>query len=173
VAAYEALIRRGDVTIASVKVADDNFTLDRVPMEGESFIYAKRSRERRIVLFDNDLKVLTPVFYRAPDGSFTLNADRGDRSVTVVRVVPTSGAVSPPIPAPLELMPLLRLLGAEAQVLPGGEVIGLGLDYASIVRALHHLCNDGSINGNFMLEQPNIAELFGPPEPSGRPESES
>lgn len=173
VAAYEALIRRGDVTIASVRVDDDNFTLDRVPMDGESFIYAKRTGERRIVLFDHDLKVAPPVFYRSPDGSFTLTADRGDRTLTVVRVVVSSGAVSPSVPAPLELMPLLRLLGAEAQVLPDGEVIGLGLDYASIVRALHHLCNDGSINGKFMLEQPNITELFGPPEPSSRPESES
>jgi hypothetical protein len=172
IAAYEALIERGDPTISSTPIAGDNFILDQIPSRRPGLIYAKRSGARRIALFGGDLKCRPPVLYRAPDGSVTINASPADEMLTVLRVVVASGSMSPPIPAPFELPGLIRLLGSDAGVSLGGEVTGLGLDYGAVVRALYHLCRDQSVDAQFVLEQPNVAELLGPPRPTGRPESE-
>ena len=64
-------------------------------------------------------------------------------------------------------------MGRDADVGLDDEVLGLGLGYGAVVRALYHLCEDKSINATFILEHPNVTELFGPPRPAGRPESES
>ena len=171
-AAYEALIRCGDTAIESTSVGGDSFVLDRVPTRGPNLAYVKRHDSQRIALFGQDLRCTPPIFYRAPDGSLIVTAQEGDESLTVIRVVVASGSMSPPTSAPLGLAALIRLLGGDAEVRDDGEIVGLGLDYGATVRALHHLCTDRSINASFMLEQPNVAELFGPPRPIGRPESE-
>jgi hypothetical protein len=80
--------------------------------------------------------------------------------------------MSPPIPAPRALPPLIRLMGNEAGVASGGAATGLGLDYGAVVRALYYLCQHNAVNAKFILEQPNAAELFGPAQLAGRPESE-
>lgn len=188
IAAYEALVERGDSTIQSVRIAWDNFILDRVPTQVASpsagasaprggrghgnFVYVKRSGSRRIALFGSDIRCTPPVFYRAPDGSLMINATPGDETLTTLRMAVSTGAMSSPIPAPLDVPGLIKLLGSRAELGPDGEVLGLGLDYSAVVRAIYHLCKDRSINANFILEQPNVAELFGPPRPIGRSESE-
>lgn len=173
IAAYEALIKRRDPIIQSTRIASDNFTLDRIATQkGNNFVYVKRSGSRRVALFGRDLVCTPPLFYRAPDGSVTINARSADETLTVLRVVVSSGASSSPVPAPLELPPLIQLLGGEAEVGLDGEVLGLGLDYGAVVRALYYLCHDRSINADFILEQPNVAEMFGPIAAPGRPESE-
>lgn len=172
IAAYEALARRGDSSIDSRAVGGDNFTLEQVRGGVNPMVYARRTGVRKIALFGDDLKVQTPLFYRAPDGSVTITADEGARELTLIRTVVSSGSVSPPITASLELPPLIELLGRQADVDQDGVVVGLGLDYAAVVRALHHLCNVRGGNLRFVLEQPNLAELFGPLPTAGRPESE-
>ncbi|MGB2988187.1 MAG: flagellar basal body P-ring protein FlgI [Phycisphaerae bacterium] len=172
IAAYEALVQRGDPTIRSTPIAGDNFILDLVPSQRPNLIYVKRSGSRRIALFGGNLECTPPVLYRAPDGSLTINANPGDEAMTVLRVVPASGSMSPMLSAPFELPALIRLMGSEAAVEFDGEVVGLGLNYDAVVRTLYHLCRDQSVNASFILEQPNVAELFGPPRPAGRPESE-
>lgn len=172
IAAYEALIKRGDPTIASRLVGRDNFILDHIPSDRHKFVYVKRSGSRRIAVFGNDLRCEPPLLYRSPDGGITLTANPGDTTLTALRVALPSGSVSPPIPVPYELLPLLEMLGRDVAIGPDNEVLGLGVDYAAIVRALYHLCEDDALDANFTLEQPNVAELFGPPRPQGRPESE-
>ena len=173
IAAYEALIERNDPTIRSARIAADNFVLDSVPTQGPNkFMYVKRSGSRRIALFGDELRCSPPVFYRAPDGSLMINASPGDEALTLLRVVVPSGDTSSPISAPLELPGLIRLMGSEADIGLDGEVVGLGLDYGAVTRTLYHLCTDRSVDAKFILEQPNAAELFGPPQPGGRPESE-
>jgi len=170
--AYEALIERGDSAIVSSRVAGDNFILDEVASTGSNFIYVKRSGSRRLALFGQDLRCMPPLLYRADDGSVTINARSGDEVVTILRMITATGSTSPPVPAPFELHAIIRLMGSAAAVDYDGKVLGLGLDYATVVGALHNLCQDQSINAEFILEQPNVAELFGPLQPEGRPESE-
>jgi hypothetical protein len=172
IAAYEALVQRGDPTIESTPIAGDNFVLDHIREASSNFVYVKRSGGRRIALFGDDLRCTPPVLYRAPDGSVTINAGAGETGLTILRSVVASGSLSPAMAAPCELPPLIRLLGNEANVASGGEATGLGLDYGAVVRALYYLCQDYAINAKFILEQPNAAELFGPARLAGRPESE-
>jgi hypothetical protein len=170
VAAYEALLSREDPTIESYYVGDDNFQLDVIPTTREPFVYVKRNDSRRIALFGTKLRCDTPTFYRAPDGSFTLNATEQADQLTAVRVTPY-GSVSPPIPAPLELPELIKFLGSDAG-LEAGNITGLSLDYAAIVRAIYYLCEDKTVAADFVLEQPSALELFGPTRRAGRPETE-
>ena len=62
-------------------------------------------------------------------------------------------------------------MGEDARV-EGDHVVGLGLDYSAITRALYHLARDGSITAEFVLEQPGASELFGPIRKQGRRETE-
>jgi hypothetical protein len=172
VASYEALVERNDRTIESHPIAADNFWLDVVPTDSSPFVYVKRAGQRRIALFGKDLRCLPPVLYRAPDGSITINAAPNDETLTVLRTVVASGTTSPPLPAPLELNRLIEMLGKEPGLDANGSASGLGLDYAAVARALYYLCEAQSINAKFILEQPNVAELFGVREAEGRDESD-
>jgi flagellar basal body P-ring protein FlgI len=172
VAAYEALVQRDDPTIASIPIAGDNFVLDHIPASKTNFVYVKRSGSRRIALFGEDLRCTPPLLYRAPDGSVTVNAGDGASTLTVLRSAVARSSLSPPIAAPMELAALVPLLGNEAGVGMDGQVRGVGLDYGAIVRLLYHLCENRAVNARFVMEQPNAAELFGPPQPPSRPESE-
>ncbi|MDO8631555.1 MAG: HEAT repeat domain-containing protein, partial [Phycisphaerales bacterium] len=172
VAAYEALIRRHDPTIDSHIIGSDNFILDVIPASPSRFVYVKRTEERRIALFGDDLRCTPPVLYRSPDGSLTLNARSGDEEFTAIRTVIARDLSSPPLPAPFELPQLVTLLGNEAAIAPSGKVLGLGLDYGVVVHAVYDLCQIRAVDAQFVLEQPNAAELFGPRRPQGRPESE-
>ncbi len=169
-AAYEALVERNDTSLRSVRLSRDNFTLDTVPCKGEPFIYAKRSDERRLALFCDSLYCTPPVFYRSPDDSITLTADKDDETITLIRVSPM-GRVSPPIPGSTNVYELVRLMGNEAGM-DGNKVTGLGLDYGAVVRVIYNLTRDGVIPTDFVLETPNTAELFGPQRREGRPESD-
>lgn len=170
--AYEGLARRGDSIVQTRSIDGDNFTLDLVPTRGSPFIYARRSGERRIALFGDGLQCRPPAFYRAPDGSLTVTAQPDDAQLTLMRVVVGTGAASEPITASLDVASLIRLLGSRADVDHEGTVTGLGLDYGTVVHALYRLAQDGTIDADFILEEPNVADLFGPPPVSGRPESE-
>lgn len=173
IAAYEALRYRRDLAVESFAIGGDNFRIDLVPEAAPGPIYATRTGRRAIVLFGPSLDVRPPLLYRAPDGSFTMTADANDRQVTLMRTVTATGRVSPPIPGPLSLASLLRMLGEDAGTDYDGEITGLGIGYVGVVRALDALCRDGSIPLPFQLEEPNAAELFGPAQlPASRPESE-
>ena len=173
IAAYEALRARRDTAVESFTVGGDNFTIDLVPDAAPGPIYATRTGRRSVVLFGSTLELRPPLLYRSPDGSFTMTADSDARTVTLMRTIVATGRVSPPIPGPLGLARLLRMLGEEPGANYEGDITGLGISYVGVVRALDALCRDGAIPLPFQLEEPNAAELFGPaPPPTARPESE-
>ncbi|MEK6799605.1 MAG: flagellar basal body P-ring protein FlgI [Planctomycetota bacterium] len=172
IAAYEALVDRGDPSIITRKVGGDNFALDLLATKGESFVYVTRSGTRRIALFGEGMTCRPPVLYRAADGSVTLSADADADHLTVLRTAVASGATSPPMAAPVELPRLIEFLGSEADVDEREAATGVGLDFGEIVRIVHQLSSHGAVNARFSLQEPNVAELFGPAEPVGRPESE-
>ncbi len=171
-AAYEALIDRDDPYIRSTEVGRDNFRLDVVPTRRENMVYVKRTESRRVALLGDGWRTTPPLHYSAPDGTFVLDAHPEDRNVTLLRIIPATDTRSPPISAPFELPALVSLLGCDPELDAGGSAMGVGLDYAAVAGALYQLCHDQSINAHFVVEQPNVAELFGPGKPAGRPESE-
>jgi hypothetical protein len=170
VAAYEELARMGDVAVDSVELAEDNFHLDRVSSKRPPFIYVKRSGERRIALFGGPIEAAPPLFYRAPEGSFLMDGRVGQDHLTLLRVTP-NGEMSPQVRAEPDIYRLIELMGSEAGM-NGDEVTGLGLDYGAIVRALYHLCADGAIEAEFVLEQPLTESVLTSARAVGRRESE-
>lgn len=172
IAAYRALLKRSDPTIESSAIAGDGFFLDIVASRQDSTVFARRTGSRRIALIGSNFACRPPLHYVSPDGGLTVNAFEDDDGLTLIRVAPGSGARSDPIAASFDLASLIRLLGSDAALDGDGRVLGLGLDYGSIVRMLSVLSRDGAIEAGFILEQPNATELFGPVRPEGRPESD-
>lgn len=172
VAAYEALVDRGDFVVTSQTLGGDNFQFDLAPSSKEKLIYVKRTGERRIALIGQDIRCEPPLLYRAPDGSITIDAKESEDAINLIRMVPSSGSISPPVTASLDVSKLVELLGQDADVDSNEKVIGLGLDYAAVTRALYFLCKDQAIGAEFILEQPTTTDIFGPTKPEGRPESE-
>lgn len=172
IAAYEALVRRRDAAIQTTVIDKDNFALDRVESTAGNLVYVKRTGRRRIALFGGGTKCVPPIFYRAPDGSLTLNAEPDEETLTALRVAVGRGVVSEPIQAPLQLHPLITLMGSAADVGTGGDVLGLGLQYGAVVRALYYLSRDQAMNAEFVLEQPRNDDILSRPRSGGRPESE-
>lgn len=172
VAAYEALIRRRDSAIQSIAVGGDNFVLDLIPDSPTRFVYVKRNVERRMALFGRDINGSAPALYRSPDGSLTLNAREGDEGFIAVRTVVSRDRSSPPLPVPFALAALIRILGSDAGVAAGGDVLGLGLDYGAVVHLIYYFCNSHVVNASFQMEEPNVTDLLGPGTTPGRPESD-
>jgi flagellar basal body P-ring protein FlgI len=172
IAAFEALVSRKDASVRSTLVAEDAFFVDEIDANGPALVYVKRARERRIALFGRDLRVFPPVYYRAPDGGFTINANPEDDMLTLFRVVPTSQRLSPPVYVSPELPNLVRFMGGDPDLDDDGRLEGMGLDYGAVAGALQHFCGQDAIQAKFVFEEPNAAELFGPGSPGGRPESE-
>ena len=172
VAAYEALHRARDELIAARRIGEDNFVLEQVPTSSENLIYATRSGDRRIAVLGTDVKCEPPLFYNDPGEQFLLSAEETDATLTVFRKAPRLGIVSPPIPVHYDLGALVSLLGNAPEKNERGEVRGLGIDYCTLVQALHELCRLRAVNAKFMLESPTTIEMFGPLTPTGRPEYE-
>ncbi len=171
VAAYEELSARHDVSIRSERVGGDQFRLETIQSPRRPIIYARRTEERRIGLIGNGLRCMPPLFYASPGGALTVSAmEATDDELILVRRTP-SGATSPPIPCKLEVIELLRLAGNDPSEIKD-LVTGLAMDYTSLVHMLHTLCASGSINADFILEEENVAELFGPTQRKRRPDSE-
>ncbi|MGB0716090.1 MAG: flagellar basal body P-ring protein FlgI [Phycisphaerae bacterium] len=171
-ASYESLLVRRDSIIHSLPIGRDSFRLDIVPTASVNTIYCKRAKSPRIALFGPDLRLVPPLFYAAPDGCIMLSADQDDDAVRAVRRAKTSGRTSPELEMPVELDRFVSLCGNLAGMDLDEELTGLGLDYGTIVRALHELSLPKSVNARFVMEQPNLAEVFGPKRPTGRPESD-
>ena len=172
VAAYQALLKRGDPSVETTPIGGDNFLLDVVASGQEPIVFVRRTGSRRVALIGSDLRCRPPLHYVSLDGGLTVNAYAEDKTLTLVRVALGSGSRSDPIAAPVDLLALIRLLGSDVRLDRDGRVVGLGVDHGAIVRLLQTFARDGSIDARFVLEQPNAAELFGPARPQGRPESD-
>lgn len=170
IAVYEELVKRNDYRLIRVTVGEDNYQLDVVPRKGEPFIYARRSKARRIAIFGDDLKIVPPLFYRSPDGAITMTAEPTDDDISLVRLTPY-GDPSGRLSGSLMLDKLIAKLGADPDIVEE-KVTGLALPYDVVVRAICSLCADGAIPARFIMEEPNVAELFGPQRRKDRPEAE-
>lgn len=170
VLAYEGLARHHDPAVTSRSIGS-NFDLDRVSLAGgRGFVYAKTKNHARLAII-GDVRCKTPLFYRDPEGTLTMNAATGDPAITVVRKTP-QGRASPATSAPLEVSELVALLGHKAGQDKFNKVTGMGLSYAHILGMLSALCEDGTISAQFRLQRPGAEFLRSPRPREGRPESE-
>jgi hypothetical protein len=172
VAAYEALLERGDPEIETRRIGRDNFALDSVPSATEHLIYVKRSDDRRIAVFGSGVRCQPPLFWRHPSGEVTVNAFEADTGVTVHCKDRRTGSLAPPRQVSFDVTELVGLLGSRPPRYPDDPNQGFGLDYGTVVQLIYELCDMRAIDARFMLERPSIGEMFGPLRPEGRPESE-
>ncbi len=170
--AYEALLPRNDEMIQTAKVGRNNFMLDKVDAPGPNLVYVRRTGDQRIALLGNGMYCIPPVFYQDPRNLITINAEEDDRKLTLIRRAKFSDRISPPLPADLELDRLIDMLGDDPKGESEDAIHGLALDYATVTRTLHDLCETGEINAKFMLQRNTTTEMFGPMSTSGRSESD-
>ncbi len=170
--AYEALLPRNDEMIRTAKVGRNNFMLDKVDSPGPNLVYVRRSGDQRIALLGSGMFCIPPVFYQDPKNLITINAEEDDRKLTLIRRTRFNDRISPPLPADFELGQLIDMLGDDPTGTSDDSIHGLALDYATITRTLHDLCETGGINAKFMLQRHSTTEMFGPMSSGGRSESD-
>jgi hypothetical protein len=168
--AYEGLQKAGASDVTRYVVGTDNYVLDVVSCGGPSLIYARRTAERRFAILGPPLYCQPPVFYSYPDRPVTVSANVDAEKVVLVRR--DDGRVWKPLRVSLRVEEMVRALGGDRLASLGGDLQGLGVDYAHVMDVLSVLCRSGSIPSRFYVEQPDLQELLGPTEPLERPESD-
>ncbi len=153
-AAYEALIRRGDSTLVRRQRISGGFTLDTVRSHGDYVIYATQTRSPRIVIFGEELSIKQNVFYRSPDKMIMLNCSPREDKVTLRRKIPRTGGTSDPFEVERDVCEVVKTLGTLTSPDEYGEVHGLGLSYGQILTAVGQLCRRGDIPAKFILQRP-------------------
>ncbi|MFQ5490683.1 MAG: hypothetical protein ACE5GE_08185, partial [Phycisphaerae bacterium] len=109
---------------------------------------------------------------RHSGGDLTVNAGEDDSELTVLCGNPKNSFGHTRVNVGLDLVELIETLGQDPPEFSGQADTGLGVDYALVIQLLQELSDTRSMNAQFKIEQTTIKELFGPLDPSGRPESE-
>ncbi len=172
IAAYEALLERDDPTIRMKTIGAGAFSLDRLKSGGKNLIYAKRSKDRRIAVFGDAVRLQPPLFFNLPNDTLMIDAADGAEKAVLLRKSPVSGATSPRVTSDLNIEAVIALMGDDPPKARDEPVRGLGVDFSSIVLAISDLCDDGSINAQFVLESSAMSGRSGMSKLPGRPESE-
>lgn len=171
IAAYQALLDRGDRgAVTSIEIPQQ-FTLDLVKTRGSHIIYAAQTKQPRIVLFGLAMEVRRPVYFEGADELITVNALSDTGKLTLFRKIPTTGQFSDP----LEIDPSVRSLVVAMGKLPApddsGKVDSLGLTYGQVVGTLYRMCKDGDIRAKFVLQQsPALQRIYTGASAAGRPD---
>lgn len=182
VAAYEALIQRGDFSGIQRHAVDrgptgedaPSFTVDIVDSQSEFAIYATRTLEPRLVLFGNNMPLSRDIFYNDPAETVTIFSkpplpdeeiralkqadpelvdDVLRREHVVVYRKLRGEEISKKYRLPFHVWPLIRTLGSCPRPDPEtGMVPGLGLSYSQVVGVLSRLCRDHTIPAKFILQ---------------------
>jgi len=171
IAAYEALLKHGNVSRVKRIDVGGQFKLDIVTTRRNYVIYATQTQEPRIVLLGRDMTVAKPMFFNSPDDMVTINAFFDSEKLNLFRKIPRSGTVSETFKIDFSVRSLTRTMGMPARLDINGNVEGLGLTYSQVVGVLHRLCNDGHIRAKFVLQQlPGVQRIYRGIMSEGRPD---
>jgi hypothetical protein len=161
VAAYEAMLRRGDRSLITRVDVGKQFALDLVSSGRSYAIYATQTREPRIVLFGKDMAVCRPVYFDLPDDLVIVRAYREDEKLTIFRRIPRTGKYSDTFQTDFSVRTLITTLGLPSQRGPGGNIMGLNFSYGQVVRILYRMCKAEDINARFVLQPlPGIQRIY-------------
>jgi hypothetical protein len=168
VAAYEALLRRGDKGMITRIDVGEQFKLDLVASTRGFVIYATQTQEPRIVLFGRDMPVQRVLFFELPDELVTISSRKGDEKLTLFRKIPRTGRYSDALTCDFTVRSLILTLGLPSEKGPDGYVKGLNFTYGQVVRILSRMCEpsdkdarDADIDAKFVLQSlPGIQRIF-------------
>lgn len=167
VAAYEGLVKRQDLTIDRVVVADNprfpKFYIDLVP-SSEPLIYITQQGEPRIVLFGgtgtgfaarrDSIKLDKPLFVSAWSDRLLLNADTEAAPVKVYYQDPRTGRRVQENTAPDQVGALLQYMAHTPT--PEDPAPGLGFSYSETVGALYEIHRQDGIQALFATEEDRL-----------------
>lgn len=160
VAAYEAMLARGDRARIQTFDIGEKFMLDLVASDSRYMIYATQAGRPRLALFGRDMTLDRPLFFTAPDDLLLLSARVGEDKVMCVRKIPRNGAYSDPFYTDFRVCSLVETLGLPAEWNEDNEIQGLALSYSQILSVLYRLCKQGDINAKFVLQEPTEIEMM-------------
>lgn len=148
-AAYEQLRNLRDISVSQTPVSRD-FLIDSVVCGGEKAIYVSRSGASRIVLFATPIYCKDNIFIESADKNIVINADRGDKFVSVMRKHPKSPRLFGPLRSSFKLADVIRTLG-EALATEDKSLVrpGLGVAYSDIVALLKLMVENGAVEAEF------------------------
>ena len=169
-AAYQAMLDRGNRAIVTRTNIYDDFNLDMVSSHRGYAIYATQSGQSKIVLFGMDMPVICPVFFSYADDLVTINANKGDKKLTVYRKVPGSGEFSDSLYVEPNVPSLIQALGSLPTRGMDGKFNGLGLTYSQVVGVLYRMCKSGDIRAKFHLQGMPKMQRIRPGQTVGRPD---
>lgn len=150
-AAYEALVKRGDPSVRRFSV-DDKFVVDVVDA-AKPMIYVTLQGMPRLAIFGEALAIDRPVTVSAWSRRFMIRGDSEDPTVEVYFRAPDAleGVIHEVEP---DLAGFIRFLGhtpVVQQPLPG-----LGMSYGEVVGILHQIWRQGYLAADFEAEQDPI-----------------
>jgi hypothetical protein len=168
-AAYEALVERGDPALDRIDV-DGAFAVDIVESTSP-MIYITQVGQPRIALFGKDLAVQLPLTVSAWSNRLIVTGDAGQKQIEIYyregdSVQGTTHTVDP------SLVKLVEFLGHKTTVQDPDP--GLGLTYSQVVGAIHQIWRQKYIKADFKAEQDRILAAImrqqEDPEETERPE---
>ena len=168
-AAYEALVERGDPSLDRIDV-DGAFAVDLVESD-HPMIYITQVGQPRIALFGEKLAVQMPLTVSAWSNRLIVTGDAGEQQIAIYyrdgeNTQGTSHLVDP------TLVKLVEFLGHKTTVHDPDP--GLGLTYSQVVGAIHQIWRQKYIKADFKAEQDRILAAImrqqEEPEETERPE---
>lgn len=152
-AAYEALLKRGDRTVITRVDVSGEFKLDIVSSNRHG-IYAWRTGQPRIAVFGREMAVQSPIFFSAPRDLVTINATKDDKKLMLYRRIPRTGKFSENMFTDFSVRSLIMMLGSIPERGLDGKIKGLGLTYSQMVGVLYRMCQANNILAKFHLQAP-------------------
>ncbi len=150
-AAYEVLRARKDVIVQS-QMVDGKYRIDVVPSK-HPMIYISQSGKPVITIFDDEMRVKTPLLLRVWDGDLMFKGDGGAETVEVF--FRRDGSRTPLVEeVSVKASELVRFLGHTSDV--AHPAPGLGMTYSQTIGTLYALSSNGYLTGDFKIEQDRI-----------------
>lgn len=158
IAAYRALRGRPHPAIQSYVLDRDNLVLDVIDCRGRGLIYIQQAGSPRMAIFGKRMMCRPPAIFPGvrDDGrniSVQLSADRGDRNLKMIYRNKRTGAMSPPIKAPLGVPELVRFLGGAPRRSGKDDVRGFAIPYSEIVDMISGFSETDTILADVVVEK--------------------
>ncbi len=150
-AAYEVLRERRDLIVQSQMVGK-KFRIDVVPSK-YPMIYISQSGQPAITIFDDEMRLKTPMSLRAWGGSLMFKGEANDETVSVF-YRRSEGSTPLVDQVSVKIAELIRFLGHTTDA--AHPAPGLGMTYSQTIGALYALSSNGYLAGTFRVEQDRI-----------------
>ena len=132
--------------------------LDVIDCRGRGLIYIQQAGSPRMAIFGKRMMCRPPAIFPGvrDDGrsiSVQLTANQGDRSLSMIYKNKRTGAMSPPIDAPLGVPELVRFLGDTPRNSGKDNARGFAIPYSEIVDIISGFSETQTIVADVVVEK--------------------